>query len=172
MNSDSETPIPLEDFHPHLVIVHGKGEAAAIRLRLDRQASHSGEPLSKLLAAWVKCKFPDDASYQEESWFAREIPVNGCYFAHTDFHCLCKLRRDESFVEFMRDKREQIDSDLFPFSSVIRAPWPQEPIPPPLVRERQPGKFYILDGQLRVIWHWYHNIENVRVLIYNGQLAL
>lgn len=172
MSSNSETLIPLDVFHRHLLIVHGKCEAVAILSTLNRRASHSGEPLSKLLAAWVRCKFSNEPSYLEESWFEREIPVNACYIAHSDFHCLGELHKDESFVGFMQDKRQQIDSDLFPFSSVIRAPWPQDPMPPPLVRERQPGKFYVLDGQLRIIWHWYHKVENLKVLIYKGQLAL
>ena len=172
MTSDSEPPIPLEAFHQHLVIVHGKGEAAAVLHTLNRQANQFGDPLAKLIAAWVKCKFPNERSYQEESWFEREIPVNACYIAHTDFHCLCELHKDESFADFMRDKRRQIDSDVFPFSPVIRAPWPQDPMPPPLVRERQPGKFYVLDGQLRVIWHSYRNLSNVKVFIYRGKLDL
>jgi hypothetical protein len=111
-------------------------------------------------------------SYLEEIWFERDIPVDACYIAHTDFHCLCSLNTDESFADFMRDKRGQIDSDLFPFSPVIRAPWPQDPMPPPLVRERQLGKFYVLDGQLRVIWHWYRNLSTVKVFIYRGKLGL
>jgi hypothetical protein len=35
----------------------------------------------------------------------------------------------------------------------------------PLVREREPEKYYILDGQLRVIWHWYHQRPGVKVFI-------
>ena len=172
MSSASETLFPLEDFHRHLVIVHGKSEDAAIVHTLDQQAIRFGEPFRKLLAAWVSCKFPNEPSYLEESWFEKEIPVGACYIAHTDFHCLCKLDKDESFADFMRDKRGQIDSDVFPFSPVIRAPWPQNPMPPPLVRERQPGKFYVLDGQLRVIWYWYRKLSDMKVFIYRGKLDL
>ena len=42
----------------------------------------------------------------------------------------------------------------------------------PYSSEREPEKYYVLDGQLRVIRHWYHNVPNVKVFIYRGQLAV
>jgi hypothetical protein len=35
---------------------------------------------------------------------------------------LCKVPKDERFVDFMRDKRHEIESGSFPFSSKISAP--------------------------------------------------
>jgi len=43
-------------------------------------------------------------------------------------------------------------------------------MPQPLVSERKLGKYYILDGQLRVIRHWYHQLPNVKVFVYRGKL--
>lgn len=31
-------------------------------------------------------------------------------------------------------------------------------------------RFYVLDGQLRVIRHWYHNISDIRAYVYRGKL--
>ena len=45
-------------------------------------------------------------------------------------------------------------------------------MPEPLVQEREAGMYYILDGQLRVIRHWYHNVQNGKVLIYRGRCDL
>lgn len=45
-------------------------------------------------------------------------------------------------------------------------------MPEPLVQEREPEKYFVLDGQLRVIRHWYHNVPNVGVFIYRGKLDL
>jgi hypothetical protein len=170
MCSDSEARIPLELFHRHLVRVHGKGEAATILDTLERKASQSGEPFRELVKEWVKCKYPEEISYQEENWYVTEVPLASCYFAHDDFR-LRWVPKNERFVDFMRDKRDEIESGSFPCSSEIRAPWPGS-MPEPLVREREPRKFYILDGQMRVIWHWYHNVPTVRVFIYRGKLAV
>jgi hypothetical protein len=70
----------------------------------------------------------------------------------------------------MRDKREEIDAGTFPLSAEIRAPW--QKMPEPLIQERGRERYYVLDGQLRVIRHWYHAVPNVRVFIYRGQLAV
>ena len=45
-------------------------------------------------------------------------------------------------------------------------------MPEPLIEERGPEKYYVLDGQLRVIRHWYHNVPDVRVFIYGGDRAV
>jgi hypothetical protein len=49
----------------------------------------------------------------------------------------------------------------------IRAPW-SGPMPAPLVQERAPGKYYVLDGQLRLIRHWYHDVPTVKLFVYRG----
>lgn len=67
----------------------------------------------------------------------------------------------------------------------IRADW--KPMPPPMIEERDPDdwtvrvtgegqiqknvgreRYYVFDGQLRVIQHWYHKRLSVPVYIYRG----
>jgi hypothetical protein len=162
--------IPLETFHRHVLVTHLKGYAAFVVDQL-KQRTPPGEPFGRLLAALVAACCPEEKHFQEENWFAEEIPLNKCYCAHEDFrhHPVFKGQR---YVDFMPDKRQKIASDCFPFSYEIRAPWSTEPMPEPLVREREPGRYYVLDGQLRVIRHWYHNVPNVKVFVYKGQLEI
>jgi hypothetical protein len=170
MSSDLETRIPLEDFHRHFIKIHKKTEAAGVLDELERRAARSGDPIGKLLAEWMECQYPQ-MGFRDDNWFARGISVNMCYFAHTDFRCFCKVPKNERFVDFMQDKRQEIESGSFPLSSEIRAPWLGQ-MPEPLVQEREPEKYYVLDGQLRVIRHWYHNVSTVQVFIYRGKLAV
>lgn len=67
----------------------------------------------------------------------------------------------------MNNQRNEIETGSFPCSSEICASW-LGLMPEPLVQEREADKYYILDGQLRVIRHWYHNVPSVRVFIYRG----
>jgi|SRR5436309_10943273 len=170
MSSDLETRISLEAFHRHFVVTHMKDKAAGVLDKLERRAGQSGEPLRRLLAEWVKCHYQKQTSYQDDSWYVREVLLNRCYFAHTDFRRR-EVPKGQPFVHFMDGKRHEIESGLFPCSSEIRAPWSGQ-MPEPLVQERGPEKYYVLDGQLRVIRHWYHNVPNVKVFIYRGRLAV
>jgi hypothetical protein len=170
MSSDSETRISIEVFHRHFIVTHLKEKAAEVLDEIEQRARESGEPLSGLLEECVTSRYPGENHLQEDNWYATDIPLDGCYFAHTDFRGY-PVPKDERFVDFMRDKRDELESGSFPCSLEIRAPWPGS-MPEPLVREREPGKFYILDGQMRVIWHWYHNVPTVRVFIYRGKLAV
>lgn len=160
-----EIPIPLEDFHRHFVLTHMKGAAAAVFDNLKQEAETSGRPYAALLAAWVKCKYPQGA-FQDDNWYVRDVPLNKCYFAHTDFRGWA-VPKNQRFLDFMNNQRNEIESGSFPCSSEIRASW-SGLMPEPLVQEREAGKYYILDGQLRVIRHWYHNVPSVRVFIYKG----
>lgn len=170
-SSDLETRISLEVFHRHVVFTHLKDEAASVLAELERRADHFGEPLSRLLADCVKRSYPSENHFQEDVWHVREVPLDRCYFAHTDFRGH-PVPKNERFVDFMRTQQREIDSGSFPCSLEICAPWSKSQMPEPLVREREPGQFYVLDGQLRVIRHWYHKIPNVRVFIYRGQLGV
>lgn len=167
MSSGPETKISLEAFHRHFIETHLKDKAPLVLDELEHQAKQSGELLGSLLAKRVASCYRQGA-YQDDSWYKREIPLDSCYVGQDDFRLypLCKGQR---FVDFMHDRRQEIESDLFPCSPEIRAPWSEEPMPPPMVQERGPGKYYVLDGQLRVVRHWYHNIRNVKVFIYRGQ---
>jgi hypothetical protein len=168
MRSELETRISLELFHRHFISTHMKGAAAGVLNQLQQGANQSGELLSKHLDDWMKSHY-SQSGFRDDAWYAREIPLNDCYFAHTDFR-LRPVPKDHAFVEFMRDKREEIDAGTFPLSAEIRAPWQQ--MPEPLIQERGDERYYVLDGQLRVIRHWYHAVPNVKVFIYRGQLAM
>jgi hypothetical protein len=167
MSSSSEIKVPLEDFHRHFVSTRMKGDSAAIFDELKKREIRSRRPYVALLAEWIKYNFEVDA-YQDDNWYATEIPLDKCYFASADFRGL-PVPKNERFVDFLSNQhRQEIDSGSFPSSSEIRAPW-SGPMPEPLAKEREPGKYYISDGQLRVIRHWYHNVPTVKVFLYKGQ---
>ena len=42
-------------------------------------------------------------------------------------------------------------------------------MPEPLAQERGPDKYFVLDGQLRIIRHWYHEVSTVTLFVYRGQ---
>jgi len=169
MTSDSETPVPLENFHRHFVRIHMKVEAASVLEELKQHAARSGQSLASQLLEWMKFHYPQPG-FRDDRWYVREIAADKCYFAHDDFRGRL-VPKDRRFVEFLRDNSSEIDSGLFPCSSEIRAPWSGQ-MPEPLIQERGSEKYYVLDGQLRVIRHWYHNVPNVRVFIYRGKLAV
>ena len=137
--------------------------------QLEKRAHRSGEPFGGLLAELVASCYPQKG-FQDDNWFVREISVDKCYFAHDDFRGR-EVPKDGLFVDFMRDKRQQIESGTFPCSSEINARWSGQ-MPPPLVQERGFEKYYVLDGQLRVIRHWYHNVLSLEAFIYKGQLSV
>lgn len=166
MSSNLEIRVPLEDFHRHFLLTHIKGNACHLLGHLERRWQVSGESFASLLAGLVAA-WNQEGAYQDDDWHAREIPVDRCYFAHDDFRHY-PVPKDHRFVEFMPNQRSTIDSDCFPCSHEIRAPW-AGPMLEPLVQERQSEKYYVIDGQLRVIWHWYHNVPNVKVFIYKGK---
>jgi len=168
MSSDLETRIPFEFFHRHFVLTQKKGTKAVLD-KLEQRAAQSGEPLGKLLADWIEAHYPQ-SGFRDDAWYVREVPTDKCYFAHTDFR-LYPVPKDQAIVAFMLNKRQEIESGSFPYSSEIRAPWSGQ-MPEPLVQEREPEKYYVLDGQLRVIRHWYHAVPSVKVFIYRGQLAV
>jgi hypothetical protein len=170
MKSDVETRIPLETFLLHFIRTNLKGSANEVLERLQEQAHRSSEPFCKVMEDWMKSSPYSQSGFRDDAWYAGEISLDNCYFAHKDVHCLFSVPKDHTFVEFMRDKREAIDEGTFPLSAKIRAPWHE--VPEPLVQERGDERFYILDGQLRVIRHWYHAITKVKVFIYRGKLEV
>lgn len=164
-----ETQISLEVFPRHFLVTHLKGNARCVLDQLKQRAERSGEKFSSLLAELVVSCYPQPG-YQDNSWYAREVPLVRCYSAHTDFR-LHPIPRDQPFVDFMCTLRPEIELGSFPCSSEIRAPW-EGPMPEPLVQEREHDKFFVLDGQLRLIRHWYHNVPKLRVFIYKGQCSV
>jgi hypothetical protein len=107
-----------------------------------RRAEQNGEPFARLLAEWIEQNYPQ-RGFQDDNWYVKEVPLTSCYFAHTDFR------------------------GFFPCSSQIYSPW-LGPMPEPLAQERGHERYYILDGQMRVMRHWYHEVPNVRVFAYEG----
>jgi hypothetical protein len=166
MNPDPETRIPLEQFHRHFVTTHAKCEAEVIFAELEQQAVETHRPFTALIAEWIADRYKQTA-YQDDYWYAKEVRLDRCYSAHTDFR-LYPIPKDQRFVDFLPSYRQEIAAGSFPYSSEIRAPWSPR-MPEPLVQERGPENYYILDGQLRVIRHWYHGILNLRVFLYRGQ---
>jgi hypothetical protein len=132
--------------------------------QLEQRAQRSVGSFANLLTELVTCY--ENPVYLDDEWYRMEVPLDQLYCAHEDFrhHPVFK---DARYIDFMPGLRQKIDADCFPCSFEIRAPW-KGPAPEPLVKEREPGKFYVPDGQLRVIRQWYHNVSNVRVLVYRG----
>lgn len=166
MADHRETQIPLEDFHRHFVLTHMKDKAEATFDELKREAEESGLQNDILLSKWIKRRYPQGA-FQDNNWYAREVALDECYFAHTDFRGY-PVPKYHRFVDVLLSKRQEIELGTFPCSSAIRAPW-SGPMREPLIQERGSQRYYVLDGQLRVIWHWYHSFLNVRVLMYRGR---
>lgn len=153
-------------------MTHLKGDTACVHRVLDqleRRWHRSGESVGSLLAELVACYDPKP-KWQEDKWYRIEVPLSECYFACTDFR-LSPVPKDRRFVDYLDDNRQKIESGCFPCSLDICAPWSGQ-MPEPLAAEREAGKYYILDGQLRVIWHWYHNVPAVKVFLYKGQIAI
>lgn len=167
--SEPETKVPFTTFLRHFLITHLKSDSAVVLDELERRSRESGEPLATLLAEYVRVHFPKQGHFVEDSWYDRKVPLDACFCAHPESHG-DPVSKNERFVDFMPAQREQIDSGSLRCSAQIRAPWSE--MPPPLVREREPGKYYVLDGQLRVIRHWYHKVSKVRVFIYRGDLKV
>ena len=167
MNSISEVRLPLEAFHRHFALTHWKEKAPKVFDELTQQAERSGRLYATLLAERIKSQYPQ-SGFQDDNWFVTQIRIAWCYFAQTDFrhHPVPKNQR---FVDFLPTQSEAIKEGSFPCCIEIRAPW-IGPMPEPLVQEREPERFYVLDGQLRVTRHWYHNIPDVRVFVYRGKL--
>lgn len=178
MNSELEK-IPLQELHRHVIVTQLKDQAGCELERLEIRAQ-SGVPLGNLLAECVRFHNPVELHLQDDEWYATEILLAECYCPHANFRPdritspkdrhLVDFPKDERYVDFMPERREAIDRGSFPYASVIRSPWPGQ-MWEPLARERQPGKYYVLDGQLRVIWHWYHDVPKVKVFVYRGQIA-
>jgi hypothetical protein len=157
--------IALEVFHRHILVSHLKGNAARVVDRLEQLANQLGEPFGNLLSELVT-SYDSKPEWKEDEWYGDEIAIDNCYFAHTDFR-LYPVRKDMRIVDFLNEHRTIIESGCFPCSQYIRAPW-SGPMLELLVSERELGKYYVLDGQLRLIWHWCHQIPNVKVYMYKG----
>lgn len=168
MSTYRETKVPLAAFHRHFLVTHLKGNSDCVLKRLEARALKSGESFERLMADLMASCYPQ-AGFRDDNWYAAEILLDCCYFAHEDFR-LFPVPKDGRFVDFLPAQREKIQAGCFPCALQICEPWSHSP-PEPLVQERG-GKYYVLDGQLRVIRYWYHSVSNVKVFIYRGKQAL
>jgi hypothetical protein len=171
MSADSEK-IPPEVFQLHCLATHLKGDAAVVLDRLTQEAARSGPPFASLLAGQLASCYPENRAWLEDEWYRLEVPLDKCYIAHEDFRHR-RVPKDKRFVDFLDTQLKEIESGSFPCSFEIRTPWRGKMLEP-LVKDRgtEIEKYYVLDGQLRVIWHWYHHKPNVKVFIYRGKLPI
>jgi len=143
-----------------------KGAAEAVFSELKQNADQSGTPFPAVIAQYIKSKYPQGA-FRDDNWFLRQVPLNACYFAHTDFRGYA-VPKNQPFIDFMANKHGEIEAGTFPCSAEIRAQW-SGPMPQPLVQERGVERYYILDGQLRVtrcrmlIGPWHTNPSILRI---------
>lgn len=151
MSRSGETRISLHEFHRHFVLTHMKDRAAAVFDEVKERAQRSGKSFASDLAEWITSQYSQGA-YQDDNWYAREVPLDVCYVAHTEFR-RHPVPKNQRFVDFLPTQRQKVESGTFPCSFEIRAPW-SGLMPEPLAQEREPDRYYILDGQLRVIRHW------------------
>jgi len=166
MAANSGTLVPLNDFLRHIIHTHLKDRAAGVLWEIGRQGQLDPHDELRCLKRCVQSYYPGRPSFVDDNWKENEVGVDSCYFAHGDFRG-CRVPKDGRFVDFVEAQRSNIQLGAFPCASEIRAPLPW-PVPPPLVRERVTGRYYVLDGQLRVIRHCYHDVPKVTAFAYAG----
>ncbi len=167
MSANSGTPVRLDDFLGHIIRTHLKDNAASVLCEIRRRVRQADLPDElSLLKKCVASSYPDRPSFVDDNWREIDVDLDRCYFAHGDFRG-CQVPKDGRFVDFVESQRGNIQLGTFPCSSEIRTPLAL-PVPPPLVRERVAGKYYVLDGQLRMIKHCYHRVPRATVFMYTG----
>jgi hypothetical protein len=177
--------IPLETFQRHFLVTHLKNDAECVLAQLEQSRQRSDQSFGRLLSEFIQSRWKDQTAYVSDDWYIDEIPLSKCYFAQADFRGY-PVPKNERFVDFLERHIQEIESHSFPMTREIRAAW--EPMPRPMVEERDPDnwtqritgrsenpknsgreRYYVLDGQLRVIRHWYHRKLTVPVYIYRGK---
>jgi hypothetical protein len=175
--------VPLEIFQRDFLLTHLKNKPGCV---LDHLKQTSQLPLlfGDLLMGIIKACWRDQTAYTCDSWYTCEIPLNRCYFAHEDFRGYL-VPKDDRFVDFLNGHIHEIESHSFPLSREIRSEW--RPMPRVMVEERDSDdwtkrvtgtsatsnnagreRYYVLDGQFRVIQGWYHQKPVVEAYIYRG----
>lgn len=163
-----------------------KNKPRCVLEEIERRWGKLNMTFSDLMSQVIKACWPDQTAYLDDSWYETDIPLDKCYFAHTDFRGY-PVPKDETFIGFLKERISEIESHSFPMAREIRATWEHEPTPPPMVEERHSNdptrrvigsssgqnniggeRYYVLDGQLRVVRHWYHKKTTVHVYIYRG----
>jgi len=181
----NEIRVPLDTFQQDFIVTHCKDKAKALLSELHMRANQCSQPFAQVLNEWVASKY-EQTSYWDDNWYFTEIPLERCYFAHTSFHGTYQVPKDKRFVDFLESTGGgEIENDSFPCSAEIKNHW--GPMPPVMIEERDPNdstkrvtdanassayvgceRYYILDGQLRVVRHWYHSHPIISAYIYRG----
>jgi hypothetical protein len=180
---DTMKKVPLETFQRDFLLTHLKNKPECVLDQIQRMFQASNFSFSGLLMKIIENCWKDQTAYACDNWYSCEIPLNRCYFAHTDFRGY-RVPKDERFVDFMDAHVQEIESHFFPMSWEIRSEW--RPMPRVIVEERDAQdrtervtgtsvttnnareRYYVLDGQLRVIRHWYHQKPVVEAYVYRG----
>ena len=152
--------LPLPDFQRN-----------ALRTSLKNRTPDDLDECSALrLCELVTKQFPREFHYLEDAWVAGTIETGSCFIAHSDFRDY-PIEKDWCFADQIASWRSLIDARIFPCASEIRAGITAD-YPPLIVRERIRGKYYVLDGQHRIITLLYHGFLVVRVHAYTGSLRV
>jgi hypothetical protein len=174
--------VPLETFQRDFLLTHLKNKPDCVLNHL-KQTCQSNLSFGDLLMQIIEACWKDQTAYRCDSWYACDIQLSKCYFAHGDF-CGYRVPKDERFVDFLDSHIQEIESHSFPMAREIRSEW--QPAPRVMVQERDADdwtkpvrtnatsnnagreRYYVLDGQLRVIRHWYYRKASVAPYIYRG----
>jgi hypothetical protein len=176
--------VPLETFQRDFLLTHLKNKPECVLDRLQEMYQEANTCFRDLLAKIIETCWKEQTAYRCDSWYTCEIPVNKCYFAHEDFRGY-RVPKDERFVDFLEAHVQEIEPHSFPMSREIRSEW--RPMPRVMIEERDADdwsrrvtgttatsnnvgreRYYVLDGQLRIIRHWYHRQARVPAYIYRG----
>jgi hypothetical protein len=176
--------VPLEIFQRDFLLTHLKNKPKCVLDEL--QAMHQGTNPSfvQLMMKVIENCWSEQTAFRCDNWYSCEIPLEKCYFAYTDFRGY-RVPKDGRFVDFLGAHVQEIESHSFPMSREIRSAW--TPMPRVMVEERDADdwtkrvtdtnaasngtgreRYYVLDGQLRVIRHWYRQVPIVKAYIYRG----
>jgi hypothetical protein len=175
--------VPLETFQRDFLLTHLKNKPRCVLDQLE-STCQLNRSFGELLVGIIEACWQDQTAYRCDNWYSCEVPLDKCYFAHDDFRGY-RVPKDERFIDFLDGHVQEIESHFFPMSREIRSEW--RPMPRVMVEERDADdwtrrvtgtdaisknsgreRYYVLDGQLRVVRHWYHRKPLVAVYIYRG----
>lgn len=176
--------VSLKTFQRDFLLTHLKNKPDCALDQLQQICQESGLPFSGLLMKVIENCWKEQTAYRCDNWYSCEIPLDKCYFAHDNFRGY-RVPKDNRFVDFLEGHLQEIESNAFPMSREIRSEW--RAMQRIMVEERDPGdwtkrvtcamttsqnvgreRYYVLDGQLRAIRHWYHRKALVPAYIYRG----
>jgi hypothetical protein len=173
--------VSLETFQRDFLATHLKNKC--VLDELERFCQESKLAFRDLLMRIIENCW-DQTAYRCDNWYSCDIPLENCYFAHTEFRGY-RVPKDERFVDVLKGHIQEIESHQFPMSREIRSEWRE--MPRIMVEQRDANdwtkrftgisatpnnagreRYYVLDGQLRVIRHWYHQKRSVAAYLYRG----